>query len=139
MSDAPFVRVLRQIRSLGVVITILLTIAVLCNIYSLRLWRNDQGTRSEFQHTVGKLMTGGKYSKALALAKQQKDTYPNDPYAWWYLGVAHYGLGSWQEAIAAFKKAEELAPVWHERVSAYVTKAQEKLDLESSRARAKKK
>lgn len=124
MNDADALRILRQIRLLAFVITILLFITVLCNIHAILPWQRPTATAESFEDAASRLMGAGRYSEVVALAETQKNANPRDPYAWWYLGVGRYSLGSWEAAIEAFNKVEELAPLWEQRACAYIVRAQ---------------
>jgi tetratricopeptide (TPR) repeat protein len=47
-------------------------------------------------------------TRALELAKKAHGHLPNDGYIWNTLGVAHYRMGNWKDAIAALEKSMQL-------------------------------
>ena len=124
MNASDALRILRQIRLLAILITTLLLVTVFCNIYAILPSRTLPSTPESFEDTASRLMSEGKYSEVVALAEREKELHPQDPYAWWYLGVGFYALGSWRDAIQAFDKTQDLAPLWEERACSYIARAQ---------------
>ena len=74
-------------------------------------FRSDSSERS-FSERSGELIDQGKEREVLSLVEDREKDFPKDVYVHWYRGRALYQLGRYDEALAAFSKAEELAPSW---------------------------
>ncbi len=82
----------------------------------------------EFRDKASDLLSEENYRELLKHASDQALKRPNDPYAYYYIGLAHYYLGEHREAIENLKKASALAPYWKpETTGAYISKAEEAL------------
>ena len=81
---------------------------------------------SSFEDQAQKLLDVGKPAEALSLAEQRLELAPNDSRAYWYIGLAYYQMEKWDQAIDAFRKAQELSPSWERAYTGPYIKAAEK-------------
>ncbi len=69
--------------------------------------RNDK-----FRTQARRLIHDNKPNEVIPLAEKYIKQEPLNPYGPWYLALAQYDLGNYQEALHWFDKAQELAPTW---------------------------
>jgi len=55
-------------------------------------------------------MGNNQHNEAVDVGKKLIKNYPDRHAAYWYLGASYFGMGSYEEAIATFKKGIERAP-----------------------------
>jgi tetratricopeptide (TPR) repeat protein len=62
------------------------------------------------------------------LAEKYIKQEPLNPYGPWYLALAQYDLGNYQDALYWFDRAQELAPTWeNEYIKPYRAVIEKKL------------
>ncbi len=66
----------------------------------------------KFRTQARRLFHDNKPSAVIPLAEKYIKQEPLNPYGPWYLALAQYDLGNYQEALLWFDKAQELAPTW---------------------------
>ncbi|MGD0886242.1 MAG: hypothetical protein ABSA46_15460 [Thermodesulfovibrionales bacterium] len=82
----------------------------------------------EFQHQAVDLLDKGKYDDVVKLAGDLISQKPRNANAYYYLAIANYFQGHYQDTIDNMKKAADLAPSWKpETTGRYIQKAQDAL------------
>ncbi len=82
----------------------------------------------KFRTQARRLIHDNKPSEVIPLAEKYIKQEPLNPYGPWYLALAQYDLGNYQEALHWFDKAQELAPTWeNEYIKPYRAVIEKKL------------
>jgi hypothetical protein len=102
-------------------------------------WAESPDTKREMQRRSGDvesswvgrlraqdLVEKGRYEEALRLTETRIGTHPNDPFAHFLKGRAHYLKGEWAQAIASLQRAEEIMPSWERHYTGPLVKAAKK-------------
>ena len=81
-----------------------------------------------FRIQARSLMHNNKPGEVIPLAEKYIKQEPLNPYGPWYLAIAEYELGNYQDALHWFDKAQELAPTWEDDyIKPYRTVIEKKL------------
>ena len=83
------------------------------------------GKAARIYDKIQKLMTDCRHSEALEAARQQIEQDPNDAYAHYLAGSAHYRLGDHDKCVELMRKAKELDPQLSRLTEAYLDRAPE--------------
>lgn len=84
---------------------------------------------SAFYQEARDLLMQGAYDDLIVHAQARMEEFPGDPYAYWALGMAHYRLRSYDEALHNLEEAQRLVPQWEEAFTgAYINAARMLMD-----------
>ena len=59
--------------------------------------------------------------------QERLESHPNDVWAHWYIGQAHYHSSSWQASKRSFERALELEPSWYSSIDSWLEKLSDKI------------
>ncbi len=118
-------------------LTALLSISVLFLIvFCLGLWmfyvggkiiidkRDDQVFRVHSENYLGK----NAITELVDYCEERLKTHPNDMWAYWYLGQAHFHAESWLASKRSFERVLELEPSWYSSIDSWLEKLSDKID-----------
>lgn len=71
----------------------------------------------DFRNHATSLIAKGEYEKLMKVSNEKIAESPNDPFGHYYLGLAHYYVQNYQEAITELELAKKLQPDWPENVT----------------------
>jgi tetratricopeptide (TPR) repeat protein len=91
--------------------------------------------KDKFRTQARRLIHDNKPSEVIPLAEKYIKQEPLNPYGPWYLALAQYELGNYQDALHWLDKAQELAPTWeNDYIKPYRTVIEKKLSKSTSRS-----
>jgi len=79
-----------------------------------------------FSNKANDLLAALKYDELVSLATDQIKRRPDDPYGYYYLGLARYGKADYKGAVESLNRAAELAPTWKDQIIKPYLEAAEK-------------
>jgi tetratricopeptide (TPR) repeat protein len=82
----------------------------------------------DFRVQARRLIHDNRPSEVIPLAEKYIKQEPLNPYGPWYLALAQYDLGNYQDSLRWFDRAQELAPAWeNDYIKPYRTVIERKL------------
>ncbi len=94
-------------------------VAIANLVRAVAICKEKFSSNSEFSDKASVIYEEGDFSK---LIRSCEAHLGDDPYAYWYLGKAYYGLEKYELALEYFNKTLRLRPQWQdEYIKPYIT------------------
>lgn len=93
------------------------------------LWQRRAGDGPRFDvEKADLLFQRGEFPQLLSFSEGHVSQFPYSVEALWYLGLAQYNQGDYQQALSAFDRVQRINPAWREDVSAYLSEIEQQVD-----------